>query len=205
MENLIMEYLNKIRENNGFRSIDEIMELAAHNTIYDVFSVLIAKNVIIGSNNVIYPNVVIDCKSTGEITLGDDNILFNGCTLKANGENIKIGNHNEIGENIAFVHATANEIRIGNGCRLMNHAQILDGCMIGDGCQVLGNIKVIDCILKSGETYAWSNPNMRGGVLKGYGFANHLSVNAGEVIFGKGTFTQQMIERQEKYHPNWNK
>jgi len=199
----IIEYLNKIRRENGFLLINEVIELAKYNTVYDIFSILISKHVKVGRGNIIYPNVIIECNDENGIIIGDNNILFNGCSIKAKGGKIEIGNHNEIGENGTFVFSLENKVKIRNNCRLMNGAQILDGCIIGDGCQVLGNIKAVKCILKDGESYEWYNPNMRGGVLKGFGNAIELVVDKGEVIFGKGLFAKDMIEKQEKYHPNW--
>jgi NDP-sugar pyrophosphorylase family protein len=183
--------------------INEVIELAQYNTLYDIFSILISKNVKIGKGNIIYPNVIIECNDEHGIIIGDNNILYNGCSVKAKSGKIEIGNHNEIGENGVFISSLENEIKRKNNCRLMNGAQILDGCIIGNGCQVLGNIKAVKCILQDGESYEWDNPNMRGGVLKGFGSATELLVDKGEVIFGKGLFSKDMIEKQEKYHPNW--
>lgn len=200
----IIEYLNNIRRKSGFLLINEVLELAKYNAIYDVYSILISRYVLIGKGNTIYPNVTIECNDENGIIIGDNNILFNGCSIKAKGGKVEIENNNEIGENGAFVLSAENKINIKSNCRLMNGAQILDGCIIGDGCQVLGNIKAIKCILKDGESYKYDNPNMRGGVLKGFGNATDLLIDKGEVIFGKGIFMKDMIEKQEKYHPNWN-
>ena len=199
-----IEKMNRAREERGFRTIDEIYELAKENTIFDLFSVLISRSVSLGKGNIIYPNVMIE-NIAGTIVIGENNNLFNGTTIQNLSGNIEIGNHNEIGENAISIKNSKGKIQIKDNCRLMNGAQILDDCYLGNGAQVLGNIKMSDCILADGESYKEKNPNKRGGVLKGFGTANKLRIEMGMVINGSGILSADMIERQETYHPNWAK
>lgn len=194
--------MNRVREEKGFRTIDEIYELTQENTIFNPFSVLISRSVSLGKGNIIYPNVVIE-NMAGIIVIGDHNNLFNGTTIRNLSGKIEISNDNEIGENAISIKNSQGKIEIKDNCRLMNGAQILDDCYVGNGAQVLGNIKMRGCILADGESYKEKNPNRRGGVLKGFGTANKLRVETGMVINGNGSMTADMIERQEKYHPNW--
>jgi acetyltransferase-like isoleucine patch superfamily enzyme len=197
-----MEQMNRAREERGFRPIDEMYELAKENTIFNLFSVLISRSVCIGKGNIIYPNVRIE-NIAGTIIIGENNNLFNGTTIQNLSGKIEIGNANEIGENAISIKNGQGKIEIKDNCRLMNGAQIMDDCYLGNGTQVLGNIKVNGCILADGESYKEKNPNKRGGVLKGFGTAKKLRIEIGMVINGNGSMTVDMIERQEKYHPNW--
>jgi len=183
-------------------SIDQVYDLAQNNVIYDVFSILISTKVIIGKGNTFYPNVVLECIN-GVSTIGNNNKFYNGTTIRIVQSELEIGDRNEIGENGISITTTKGKTIIRNGCRLRNNAQIMDNCCIGNGAQVLGNIKMSNCILEDGEAYTYKDPNKRGGVLKGYGIANSLKIGTGEVINGNGIMTNEMIERQEKYHPNW--
>ncbi len=201
----MQEYIDKMneqREHNGYKTIEQLFELAQENTIYDLYSVLISKNVRFGKGNVIYPNVLIEC-TNGVIIIGDNNKLFSGTNIQVNGSEVKIGSSNEIGENGCSIQTTKGITVIKNECRLKNNAQIMDNCTLGDGAQVLGCIKVLHCILGDGQSYKGKDPNERGGVLKGQGIAKGLTVKKGEVINGNGEMSENMIERQEQYHPNW--
>ena len=197
-----MEQINRVRDEKGFRTIDELYELARENTIFNLFSVLISRSVSLGKGNIIYPNVIIE-NMAGTIIIGGNNTLFNGTTIQNFSGKIEIGNDNEIGENAISIKNDQGKIEIKDNCRLMNGPQILDDCYLGNGAQVLGNIKMSSCLLGDGESYKEKNPNMRGGVLKGFGTANKLRIETGMVLNGNGTMTADMIERQEKYHPNW--
>lgn len=194
--------MNGAREKNGFMTIEQIFEIAYENQVYDVFSLLISKNVIIGKGNTFYPNCMIECKK-GRISIGDFNTICNGTTMRVINSILEIGDNNEIGENGLSITTVKGKTVVMNQCRLKNNAQILDNCYIGNGAQVLGNIKMSECILENGASYKEINPNNRGGVIKGYGTALNLVVKAGEVLSGTGIMTNDMIERQEKYHPDW--
>ena len=197
-----IEQMNRTREEQGFRTIGEMYELAKENSIFNLFSVLISRSVYLGNGNIVYPNVVIE-NIAGIIAIGDNNKLFNGTKIQNFSGIIEIGSDNEIGENGTSIKTVQGKIEIKDNCRLMNGAQILDDCYLGNGTQVLGNIKMSGCTLADGESYKEKNPNVRGGVLKGFGTANKLRIEIGMVINGNGVMTVDMIERQEKYHPNW--
>jgi len=199
IENQSINYINQVRSENGYRTIDELLDIGKRNTIYDIFSILISKTVSIGSGNVFYPNVLIK----GETTIGDSNTLFSGTNIQAIKGIVKIGSGNEIGENIAEIKASNGKVNITDQCRIMNNAHIMDGCYLGKGSQVLGNIKISNCYLCDGESYKERNPNNRGGVIKGFGTGNNLKIATGMVINGNGIMKMEMLERQEKYHSNW--
>ena len=197
-----LQRLNDFRLRAGYLTIDEILELSRTNTIFDPFSVLISRGVGMGADNVIHPAVRIETGG-GSIELGDGNVLFSGTVIAAARGAIAIGDGNELGEGGICIRADSGSIRVSDGTRLRNGPEILDGTDIGAGCQILGNIKVKGCMLEAGEPYTASDPNERGAVLKGYGFAANIRVGRGSVIFGKGDFDEFPIELQEKYHPGW--
>jgi UDP-3-O-[3-hydroxymyristoyl] glucosamine N-acyltransferase len=198
----VIEYMNKIRKEDNLYTINDLLLLSETNTIFDPFSILISKSVVIGNGNIIYPNVVIR-NITGHIEIGNSNQLFAGLNIVCENGKIRIGNENELGENGVEIRSIDGTISITNQCRINKGAQILDECVLENGSQILGNIKVRKCRLGSGTSYKGKDPNNRGAVLKGYGYAKGLSVEVGHVIFGKGDFNQDMIELQKKYHPNW--
>ena len=194
--------INDARAKNGFMSIDDLYELTKTNTIYDIFSIIISSTVRIGIGNIIYPNVVIESDKS-LVDICDNNTFYSGTRIVAKNGKVIIGTNNEIGENSVSIKSENTKIEVKNECRLNNCAQLLCNSYFGNGSQVLGNIKVINCNLYDGLSYKEINPNKRGGVLKGFGIANNLNIGIGKVINGKGIMTIDMIEDQEKYHPNW--
>jgi carbonic anhydrase/acetyltransferase-like protein (isoleucine patch superfamily) len=194
--------LNALRRKHDFLTIEEVVVLAETNTIFDPFSVLIGVKVKIGIGNCIYPNVTLE-PTDGAIAIGDNNTLHSGLRIVAKSGEVRIGSSNWIGENQALIQCAKTKIHITDFSRIMNGAIILDDCYLGKGSQVVGNIKMTKCYLGDGESFLEKNPNLRGGVLKGFGMARDVRVNAGSVINGQGTFNISMIEMQETYHPYW--
>jgi hypothetical protein len=90
---------------------------------------------------------------------------------------------------------------IGDAGRYCHGAQISGSNRLSHGAQVLGAILVQGCELGDGTSYSHPDPDQRGGVLKGAGLARNLRVGQGEVINGRLTLTQTMVERQSVYHP----
>lgn len=195
--------IDEQRHKQGFLSISQLLEQYAKNTILDPFSTLISEGVEMGEGNVIYPNVVIEVRHGGRIALGDQNILFPSTLFLADQGSIVIGSDNEFGEGGLRLKALTpyTSLMIGDSGRYNNNAAIVSPCVLGSGSQVLGPISVQNCQLKAGESYKHDDPDLRAGVLKGFGQARNLTIKQGEVINGKGTFEQSLIERQLTYHP----
>jgi hypothetical protein len=191
------------RRQCGFMSVGQLLNMAGSNTILDPFSTLISAGVAIGQNNIIYPNVIIECRNAGTITLGSSNVFYPGTLLLADQGKISVGSGNEFGDGGVRIKANMPDalISIGDDGRYMNGAEIMGKCNLGSGTQILGAITVQNCDLGAGGSYRNSNPDLRGGLLKGFGLARNLEVNQGEVINGKGSFDQTNIERQAGYHP----
>jgi carbonic anhydrase/acetyltransferase-like protein (isoleucine patch superfamily) len=199
----IIAIIDAQRKQRGFLSIAFLLEHYSKNVILDPFSTLISENVEMGQDNSIYPNVIIEAKNGGSIWLGNGNILFPGTLFLADQGEIRIGNNNEFGDGGLRLKANmvGATITIGDFGRYTNGAEIMGKCVLGSGSQILGQITVQNCNLGSGEGYKGSDPDLRGGLLKGFGLARSLDVKQGEVINGQGTFAQANIERQASYHP----
>jgi NDP-sugar pyrophosphorylase family protein len=202
----VVELIAKIdaqRNLRGFLAVAVMLERYASNVILDPFSTLISDGVEMGDGNVIYPNVIIEARHNGVMKLGDGNMLFSGTAFLADQGEIRIGDGNEFGDGGLRLKAnmTGASIVIGDGGRYTNGAEVMGKCVLGSGSQILGQIIVQSCNLGAGDGYKGSDPDLRGGLLKGFGLARNLDVKQGEVINGQGTFAQTNIERQANYHP----
>lgn len=197
--------INLQRTRKNYLSIEETIELTQKgNTILDPFSVLISKNVIIGKNNIFYPNVIIEINDIVScITLGNNNIFYPQTFLLAeNGGHIEVENDNRFEGGVSIKANIADSlITIGNLGRYLNGVQMIGQCNFGSGSQVIGNITVQNCVLEEGESYLCGNPDLRGGLLKGFGIAKNLTIGKGKVIEGFGKFDPSNIRYQSFFHP----
>ena len=198
----IIAIINAQRKQRGFLAVAYLLERYSKNIILDPFSTLISENIDMGEGNIIYPNVIIEAKNGGRMGLGSGNVLFPGTLFLADEGEIRIGNNNEFGDGGLRLKANiaGASITIGDFGRYTNGAEIIGKCVLGSGSQILGQITVQNCTLGSGESFKGSDPDLRGGLLKGFGLARNLDVKQGEVINGQGTFAQTSIERQASYH-----
>lgn len=196
--------LDRQRASRGFYTIAELVDLSARMiVVLDPFSTMISRAVELAGGNVFYPNVVVEAQAGGRIRIGAENVFLPGCLVRAAGGQIQIGSRNSFGEGGASLLAgePAAALRIGDDGRYCYGAQINGTNDCGDGAQVLGAILVQGCSLGAGGSHAHPDPDRRGGVLKGAGLARNLHVGQGEVINGRATFSQAMVERQSVYHP----
>lgn len=204
MDDLLTTIDNQ-RARLGFLPVAEMLKRLAsgNNIVLDPFSVLVSEDVQIGSNNILYPNVILETKGGGSLVVGDNNIFYPGALLRADQGKIIIGDGNEFGDGGVRIKANMPDsvIEIGNNGRYMNGAEVMGKCRLGSGTQILGAITVQNCNLEEGDSYKEPNAETRGGLLKGFGVARNLIVRRGEVINGQGRFEQSMIEQQIAYHP----
>lgn len=177
-------YFDQQRTDKNFLTTVELIEtIGERNRILDD-SVLIGKNVIVGVKNTFYPGTYI-LSSAGEIMIGDYNEFGPaGVTVKSNIPNaaISIGGHGRYCDGVSIMGKTA----------------------LGTGSQILGNITVQSCTLAGGGTFQEPDPDKRAAVLKGFGLARNLALEAGQVINGMGNFADSPIEQQSVYHPKVN-
>ncbi|WP_328789405.1 hypothetical protein [Streptomyces sp. NBC_00273] len=196
--------LNDVRVQNGFLTLEDMMDLAARNTVFDPYSTLIARDARIGSGNVFYPGVVVRCDSGGECRIGDAN-TFHPATLvvAAAGGRVTIGDGCSLGPGGVQIKANQpkTDLRIGNGVRLLNGAEIVGSSLLGDGSQIIGAVAAQSVELGGGQDFTGPDPDLRGAVLKGFGLARAVRLNTGDVVNGAGDFASAPIERQLAYHP----
>lgn len=191
------------RARHGFRTLAEMAELAETNVVFDLHSTLIAREATIGVDNVIYPCVVVRCDG-GECTIGSGNTLHPTTTvLAADGGRITIGDGCSLGP--GGVQLKANKpgdvLVVGDRVRLLNGAEVVGASVLGAGSQVIGAIAAQRVRLGGGDDFTGPDPDRRGAVLKGFGFAREVSLETGDVVNGLGDFASTPVERQIAYHP----
>jgi acetyltransferase-like isoleucine patch superfamily enzyme len=76
-------------------TLEELLE--SNNIIYDPFSTLISRNVILGQGNVFYPSTVLQTLESGMITIGNHNTFTPNCFFYTTGT-ATIGNNNLFGD-----------------------------------------------------------------------------------------------------------
>src|SRR3546814_18491573 len=60
----LLEAIDRTRERHGFLTLAEMLALAdSGNVIFDPFSTLIARDAVVGGNNVFHPNTRLDCRA----------------------------------------------------------------------------------------------------------------------------------------------
>jgi acetyltransferase-like isoleucine patch superfamily enzyme len=199
----IIEKIDLQRRRMGFLTISQLLALDDENVVLDPFSTLISESVAIGAGNVFYPNVTIEARQGGTISIGSHNLFHSATSLLADRGVIVVGSFNELGDGGLRIKANEAQsvITLGDHGRYMSGALITGRCTLESGSQVLGNITVQNCTLEAGDSYKDDDPDKRAGVLKGFGVARNLLVRQGEVINGRGSFEQSQIERQVVYHP----
>jgi hypothetical protein len=189
----------------GFLSVEQLLALhGVENEILDPFSTLVGTAARIGTSNVLYPGVVVECSPGSELMLGSGNRLYPGTLLLAsNGGQVTIGDHNQFGDGGCRVKANRSDvvIVIGGGGRFLGGAEIVGSSYLGNGAQVIGPITAQDCTLEDGGSFGDADPDRRGGVLKGAGLARGIRLGPGDVVNATGSFTGAPIERQAAYHP----
>lgn len=199
-------YFDQQRTDKNFLTTVELIEtIGERNRILDD-SVLIGKNVIVGVKNTFYPGVIIEQQGAGVITIGDGNTFYPGTYILSSAGEIMIGDYNEFGP--AGVTVKSNipnaAISIGGHGRYCDGVSIMGKTALGTGSQILGNITVQSCTLAGGGTFQEPDPDKRAAVLKGFGLARNLALEAGQVINGMGNFADSPIEQQSVYHPKVN-
>jgi acetyltransferase-like isoleucine patch superfamily enzyme len=195
---------DKMREKFNFLSIADTCALASSgNVILDPWSALISRNATIGTGNVFYPNVTIECDSEGHCNIGTANKFYPGTLISiCQGGKVDILDDNEFGDGGFVIKANrvGSHVRVGSNGRYISGVQIMGQSTLGNGSQIIGPITVQDCTLDGGESYRGTDPDLRGAVLKGSGLARKLTVPCGQVINASGSFSANMIEPQSNYH-----
>ncbi|MEP2757783.1 MAG: AraC family transcriptional regulator [Hyphomicrobiales bacterium] len=197
--------IDAARQSAGFLTISETLELASNgNKILDPFSVLISEGVKLGTGNTLYPGVTILARKNAKIIIGDSNLFQSSTLIEAVDGDIVVGNKNQFGEGgfTAKTNQPGSRITVGNCGRYMNNPAIYGTTELQDGTQILGSITAISCTLSGGSPYQEPIPDLRAGLLKGFGVAKNITVCQGQVICGQGSFHEEQALPQSAYHPN---
>lgn len=96
--------------------------------------------VIIGDNNYIGANTVINIGGEGVTSIGNENIIMNLANIA---HNVGIGSYNEIGaNNIILGHVIiGNECKLKAGVKVRNRKVICDGVTVGMGSNVVNDLE----------------------------------------------------------------
>ena len=192
------------RRRLGFLSLAETTALAHRGVLMpEPTAVLVSADVQLHDGVVLWPNVILQILGRGRIVVGNGANLFPGTRIVASGGTVTIGADTELGEEGGFtIKAGSGEIvEIGDGARLLGGGSLTRSNRIGRGAQILGPIRCQNCILGGGGTYRDSEPDERGGVLKGSGVARNIDVPQGHVIQAFGLFAEAVMRRQSYFHP----
>lgn len=149
-------------------------------TIIDPASTYIDKDVVIGRDCTIYPNVHIQRNST----IDDESIIRENTTI----ENSKIGKNCVIKSSTIVDSKVGDNTTVGPYAYLRPNSDIGDNCKIGDFVEVK-NAKLHDGVKAShlayiGDAEVFENVNIGCGVV----FANYDGKNKHKTIVGKGAF-----------------
>ena len=188
----------------GLMTIAEILELTrSGNIILDPWSLLVARGVTIGSENVLGPAISLLCGHDARLVIGDRNELAAGTVIDATSGDITIGNSNQFGPGGCTVRTIrpGERIAIGDDGRYRHGCQIFGRSLLGSGSQVTGPIVAESCTLGSGGSFAEPDPDLRGAVLKGGGIARDIVLERGRVIQGCGPFRPEDVKPQSFFHP----
>ncbi len=186
----------------GYRGVREILE-DDENVYLDPFSTLISVHAVLGTGNTFMPNVRIDA-SEGAFAMGNGNWIGEGSRFEAlEGGLLTIADNNRIGPHAVAFLINRPEARtvVGSGTRIIGQVDVIGSCEFGRGTQVIGDVTATDVVLGAGGSHEEPDPDKRGAVLKGYGRARGLRLDAGQVVNGAGDFSAATVERQSSYHP----
>jgi carbonic anhydrase/acetyltransferase-like protein (isoleucine patch superfamily) len=203
MVDALLARTDEHRARHGFRTLAEMAALAETNVVFDLHSTLIAREAEVGTGNVIYPCVVVQCDG-GACRIGSGNTFHPATTvLAADGGRVTIGDGCSVGP--GGVQLKANKpgvvLTVGDRVRLLNGAEVVGASVLGAGSQVIGAIVAQGVHLGGGDDFTGPDPDRRGAVLKGFGLARAVTLATGEVLNGAGDFVSAAVERQAAYHP----
>lgn len=200
----LLDAIDGMRRNAGFLTLAETLALSeSGNAVLDPFSTLISRHAEIGENNVIHPNVRLDCREGAALRVGSGNVLHSNTMMEATSGTITVGDGNLFGEGVVAIKANAPGagIEIGDGGRYVGIVNVFGRVTLGSGSQILGTITLQGCTLAAGAPHSHPQPDARGAVLKGAGHARDIHLGQGLVIDGWGYFRAEDAVAQSTFHP----
>jgi len=119
--------MDEARRRHGFRTIAEVARLAESNTIFDVYSTLVATTAMIGRDNVLHPGVIVRADG-GDCVLGSGVVLHAGTSIEAvAGGSVVVGDGCVLGPGGVQIRANRGNARIRLGDRVRPvHASVYD-------------------------------------------------------------------------------
>lgn len=171
--------------------------------IPDPASTLVSPGIALRPGVVLWPGTILQRLGEGRIVIGEETALHPGTRIVAEGGAVIVGARAEIGEEGGFTvkACSGSETGIGDGARLLGGGSLSLSNRIGRGAQILGPIRCQSCALADGDTWRDTEPDRRGGVLKGSGVARNLDIPRGRVIQAFGVFAEADMRWQSFFHP----
>jgi len=200
--NGIFHRIDVARVSCGFLSVKDTLAALEGNHVLDPFSTLVSSGIEIGKDNILFPGVTLQVTNGAKFALGNKNIIHAGSLFEVTHGSIIVGSKNQFGEGgfTARANRPGARIDIGDSGRYLSNPSVFGETTLGSGTQILGNITVDGCVLEAGGSHEESNPDSRGGLLKGSGIARGLTIPKGMVIAGQGSFIQDQMLSQNHFH-----
>ena len=198
------ESMDRARQQANLLTLSEVAALEERgNVVFDLFSTLISRGVLIGARNIFYPNTRLLRQADAALEIGSGNIFHSNTVIEAAMNRVKIGDQNEFGEGCVCLKANAPDasIEVGNLGRYCGIINLFGRIRLGTGSQILGNITAHNCTLDEGGPHSHPVPDERGAVLKGSGTAKNIRLGKGQVIEGWGRFSDAVVMKQSTFHP----
>lgn len=190
---------DNIREELGYLTVAEILQLCATQQILDPSSTLISRKVQLGAGNVFYPGTVIAVDSQSSCVIGERNVFYPGAFLSAeNGGMLLLGSDISLGPGgVQLTAGRADAVAVGDKARLGQGAVVSGRSVLGSGSQILGAVQAESVILADGGDHTSNPPEKRGSMLRGSGVARGLRLAPGDVIQAYGDFSSAAVDRQQ--------
>ncbi len=189
---------DSIRQEFGYLTVAEILQLCATQKILDPSSTLISRKAQLGEGNVFYPGTVIAVDEQSFCVIGDRNIFYPGTFLSAvDGGMLLLGSEIALGPGgVQLTAGRSDAVAVGDRARLTNGAVVTGRSVLGSGSQIVGAIRAESVVLADGGDHASLPAEKRGSVLKGSGVARGLRLAPGDLVHGFGELTSATLERQ---------
>lgn len=189
---------DSIRQDLGFLTVAEVLQLCATQQILDPSSTLISRRVQLGEGNVLYPGVVIQVDDQSSCVIGHRNVFHPGTFLTAeHGGMLLLGSEITLGPGgVQLKAGRTHAVAVGDGARLANGPVVTGRSVLGTGSQIMGAVEADSVVLADGGDFRSNPAEKRGAVLRGTGLARGLRLAPGELVQGFGNFATADVVRQ---------
>lgn len=190
---------DSIRQEFGYLTVAEVLQLCATQQILDPSSTLISRKVQLGAGNVFYPGTVIAVDDQSYCVIGERNVFYPGAFLSAeHGGMLLLGSDITLGPGgVQLTAGRADAVTVGDKARLGHGAVVSGRSVLGSGSQILGTVQAESVVLADGGDHSSIPPEKRGAVLKGAGVARGLRLAPGDLMQAFGDFASAAVERQQ--------